>query len=388
MNPLNCHTPAVSFDASIAYILSDSPHYVRAAKNIPTFASLFRETHYIGCLRKKSWDGDDALPGVRYHVEQRALAMGAKSILSAIGFLGHVRRSLQAIRPDVVVATNEEYVLPFLAGYFPRPKYLVCDLSDSLAIRMMGPLRYAAPLWSYLSELAKREMDGMVEASDERLSRHLRKPEHTTVIYNSPRWSVVEPRCDLPSPFVYVCGSAVDDVSGVEALLAAVERIPGLMIVFAGRPTGHWLNGHFIRHPKVLNLGEVTPQESLRIAKASLAIMAHYKPFVTNYVFAAPNKLFDAMMLGVPLLINSECRASLMATRHGFGVVTPFGEADALRVALEQLRHERGALRRHCLAAQETFRREYAWENMERRWQLFFQELGIPRAGTGDFTTG
>lgn len=369
-----------SFQLKLAYLHTHDPQYVRVAKNLRLFASLFAEVHYVGCSRGVPWQGaaDDA--NVHLHMDQRVLGSGPQTALELPGFVRFCRRVLMEVRPDIVVATNEDMVLPFAAGLLPRPRYLVCDLLDSIAIRTTGYATRLAPVWHALSEWTLRAVDGLVEVTDERLARHRRLPPHSTVIFNSPIFKEVPARRGLPSPFVYVSGSAISGISGLETLLAAIDRVPGLNIVFAGRVHDQWIRDVFIASPRVEYLGVLSPEQSLEVAKASAAIFAYYRPVNANYLFAAPNKLFDAMMLGVPLIINSECRASRFADRHGFGVVAQYADVGALASGLERLRQGDSQLASACTAAREAFRRDYDWSLMRDRYQRFFAELTAPRS--------
>lgn len=368
------------FDACLAYIHSDTPNEVRVSKCIPLFRRLFRDVHFIGCSRgHRTWP-EETTQGVRYYLDERCVAHGLRGIGNTLRFVRYISRQLRCIRPDVVVATNEEYVLPFLLGYFPRPKVLVCDLIDSISIRIVGPLRHLHPVWNSISVLAKLRADGLVEVTEERLGRHMIKPKHCTVVVNSPPWAEVKARRDLPSPAIYVCGSVQDQISGAETLLAACESVPAMSIVFAGRALGRWMRECFLKHPRVLDLGETSPAGSLEIARGCTALFAHYKPFITNHIYAAPNKLYDAMMVGIPLLINSECKISRFAEKAGFGIATPFGDVSALRRSLELLAGPHEALRQNCASAQLMFREKYAWQNMEQQWVDLFHELGVPLA--------
>jgi glycosyltransferase involved in cell wall biosynthesis len=283
----------------------------------------------------------------------------------------------------VVVATNEEYVLPFAVGSFERPRFLLCDLIDSLPLRISDRFRYIRPIWTALSAIARREVDGLVDVTHERLKRHRILPRHTTVVFNSPVWSEIESRPGLPARSIYVCGSMNDGINGLETLLESVERIDGVQIVFAGRLNGTWLNTVFANHPKVLNLGETTPAESLGIAKGCSALFAHYKPFTPNFVWAAPNKLFDAMMTGIPILINSDCKASEAAANFGIGLSTPYGDSEQLERALRHAVDAPTELRANCAQAQQLFRTEYAWEHMRHRWRRLFSAIGVFESVSG-----
>jgi hypothetical protein len=184
------------------------------SKCLQVFSGLFEEVHYIGCARTGAWDSSGAIAGVTYHVDERKARRGVRGLGTSLRFVAYVKKQLEEISPDIVIATNEDYVLPFSAGYFKRPPVLVCDLIDSLAIRTVDVLRYLNPLWSALSRWSLRSVDGLVEVTDERLARHSKLPSHHVVIFNSPPATPLQARSDLPERFIYVCGSILDDVSG------------------------------------------------------------------------------------------------------------------------------------------------------------------------------
>jgi glycosyltransferase involved in cell wall biosynthesis len=238
-------------------------------------------------------------------------------------------------------------------------------------------MRHLNPVWQSLSAIARANVDGLVEMTDERLQRHTIKPRTCSVIFNSPEWRAVEPRTDLPARFIFVSGTVSDRNSGLETLLAAVERIPELRIVFAGRPVGPWLNDVFLTHPQVINLGEVSPSEALRITASSTALFGFYRPEVLNYIYAAPNKIFDAMMTGVPMLINSECKASEFAIKYGFGFTAPFAEPDKLEQTLRDSMQDHQSTKESCKLAQREFKAHFAWQHMEKKWLELFEKLNV-----------
>lgn len=361
--------------AKLVYIHSDSPNNVRVSKCLQVFEKLFEEVHYIGCVRTGVWNDSEALSGVHYHIDSRKARRGIRGLITSLRFVAYVKQQLQEISPDVVIATNEDYVLPFMVGYFKRPPVLICDLIDSLAIRTVDALRYLNPLWSLLSKWSIASIDGLVEVTDERLARHKKLPKHHVVIFNSPPSMSLQPRPNLPDKFIYVCGSILDEISGVEALVAACEKVKGTSIVFAGRPIGPWMTSSFLNHPLVTNLGETTPKGSMEIAASATAMFAHYKPFVENHIYAAPNKLFDAMMVGIPLLINSECLVSDFAKKTGFGMPTRFGNVEELERAIEAVYAPKEQLIAACEHARVLFETQYSWQHMEERWVVFFDQL-------------
>ncbi len=371
----------VRFNARAAYIFSDLPSYVRAKKTLPVLASLFHEVHFIGCRRRRSWDAGRP-EGIHYHIDPRELGYGLGTIGGVLRFIGTIRRVLREVRPEVVIAVNEEYILPFTFGMLPRPRTLVLDLYDSIGMRITGPARRLNPLWRKLSETAMRTADGLVEVNEERLAWHRVVPRATAVVHNAPPWiETITPMEGLPEPFLYVSGSLEDDLHGAEALLAALEKVPGMNIVFTGRALGPFVTGTFLKHPRVHNLGMIPYEDVLRVLAAARGLYNHTSPVRLNYIYGAPNKLYEAMMTGRPLLINRENHAARLAEKHGFGLVAPYGDVEEIAAQLRLLRDGAGELSAACVRAREAFREEYAWDRWAAvRWSELFLSLGVPVA--------
>ena len=318
------------FNVKAVYIYSDLPSYVRVNKTLPILRDMFREVHYIGVTRKKQLDSSRT-EGIHYHIDDRRLGNGMQTIFGILGFIRYIREVLKEVKPEVVIAVNEEYILPFTFGYLPMPKYLVLDLYDSIAMRISGPARLINPLWRWLSELAMRTVHALVEVAEERLAWHRHPPKISKVIYNSPFYiENITVRENLPEKFIYVNGMLLDGMHGVETILTAVEKTPGMSIVFSGWVKGKFLEEKFLTHPKVVNLGLVNPTEIPGIIKASSGVWAHYNPVKINYIYGAPNKLYDAMMVGRPVFLNSENHACSLAQKHGFGIISAYGDVHSL----------------------------------------------------------
>jgi glycosyltransferase involved in cell wall biosynthesis len=366
----------MTWPLKLLYVHSDTPNYVRVSKNIPVFSRLFEQVHYVGASRGRAWDRDFDAPNIHYHLWDRVLPHGARSARMLPDFVRYLHAQCAQIRPDVVVATNEDFVIPFVCGLIPRPRYLVCDLLDSIAHRIAGRARLLNPLWSLVSAFGKSRVDALVEVTEQRLARHRVTPLHTAVILNSPPTTgVLAPWPEAFGPSVFLSGSLNDGIMGVETLLKALESVPGVTAVAAGRLNGAWLNETFKRHPRVRFLGELTPRDSLRIAAACNAMFAFYKPINKTMLYAAPNKVFDAMMLARPLLMNEECKASDFAVAEGFGLRCAYCDAAALARLIRRVVSPDQELARKCAAARAVFQERYAWEHMEKRWSDLFKRL-------------
>ena len=92
------------------------------------------------------------------------------------------------------------------------------------------------------------------------------------------------------------------------ARLEAIEMLPNVSIVSAGWPYDDFASQVFVPHPRVEFHGIVTARESLELAAGCDAIFAYYEPANAYMVNTSPNKVYDAMAVGRPVLINREVR--------------------------------------------------------------------------------
>ncbi|MDP8205587.1 MAG: glycosyltransferase [Candidatus Electryonea clarkiae] len=367
------------FNATVVYIHSDTPAYVKVRNTLPLLAKLFKEVHYIGCTRHHAWNEFEP-ENINCHIADLQLGNGVKTIAGLFKFYGYIRSKLKEIKPDIVIAVNEEYILPFRTGYFPRPRRLILDLYDSIAMRIIGPARHFNPIWRLISQWAIGSVDALVEVIENRLEWHKTVPPVTAIVYNAPNYiDNIKPKEGLPDNFIYVCGTIKDKIHGIETLLEAVERVEDMKVVFSGRPVGDFVRNTFLKNSNVVNLGMVEASDVVKILAASKAIYAHVSPVLLNYVYGAPNKLYEAMMVGKPVLLNSENHASKMPEEIGFGLVSPYGDVKALTEDVHALLDENPVRDAACQKARKLFKEKYALDNMENVWKGVFKQLKVPR---------
>ena len=366
------------FDAKVAYIYSDLPSYSRAKKTLELFRDMFREVHFIGTKRKVEWD-DSRPEGIHYHFNPRVLGFGLGTVPDVARFIGYIRQELNEIQPDVIVAVNEEYILPFTVGVLPKPPVLALDLYDSIGMRILGRGRHLLPVFRLLSMVSMLTADALVEVTEERLNWHPYKPDVTTVVFNSPpRYPDLSPLPDLPEKFLYVSGTMEDELHGIETLTAALDKVPEMQLLATGLPKGEFVKNRFLKHPQVTYLGKRPYEEIPRISAASSGVYLHYNPVRLNYIYGAPNKLYEAMQAGVPVLVNRENQAHRLPKRLGFGLVSRYGNVNGLADDLKRLLDSPKDLKDGCKRAQEVFDREYAWDVMAReRYTSLFRQLGV-----------
>jgi glycosyltransferase involved in cell wall biosynthesis len=229
------------------------------------------------------------------------------------------------------------------------------------------------------------------DACARELERRLR-PRRTVVVHNCPpRWTPPDPPPDLlrraagipaGAPIV-LCHGGFQPNRGLEETAEAMTR-PGLEtahLVYLGFRTG--IIEPILADPRLAGrvhlLDAVPPDELLSwVSGADVDVMA-FRPVNLNNRLSTPNKLFESLAAGVPV-VSSDFpvrRAIVIDDPDGpLGAVCDPTDPDAIAGAIRSILELDGAaradLRRRCLKAAHE---RWNWETESRRLVELYAEL-------------
>jgi glycosyltransferase involved in cell wall biosynthesis len=204
------------------------------------------------------------------------------------------------------------------------------------------------------------------------LGRRLR-PARTIVVHNAPkRWDPPSARPDLiraatgihASDRIALYHGAFSADRGLEQLAAALlepalERVHGVYLGFGSRRSMLTAMAGDPRYGGRIHVLDVVPPDELEpwVASADVDVVA-IQPTTLNHRLSTPNKLFESLAAGVPVVVSDfpEMREIVLADPTGpLGAVCrpddPVDVARAIASIVEQPAAEREVLRARCLAA-------------------------------------
>ena len=222
----------------------------------------------------------------------------------------------------------------------------------------------------------------------------------------SPRWTPPEPRPDLlrsaagivrGAPVVLYHGGLAPG-RGVEQLAAAL-REPGLEsthLVVMGMGPSRPLVARIAADPlaggRVHLLDPVPPDEMLPWVASADVVAVTIQPTTLNHRLSTPNKLFEGLAAGVPVLASDfpPMRAIVLDDPEGpLGAVCdptdPASIAAGLRELLTLDPVAAAELRARCLRAAHA---RYAWEAEAEKLLALYRELDAGRVPEGVLPTG
>ncbi|MCE5328008.1 MAG: hypothetical protein LLG01_16500 [Planctomycetaceae bacterium] len=366
----------------IAIIHGNDGSDVRIGKLCRSLSARGHDVHFIGWDRRPDVTKTIDLGGASMHVLSCATRFGRASMSGQFSFLRHIVRVLKALRPQAVHCVNEDLtflLLPFRGWLY---QYLVCDVFDALADRHSHRPKPIPWVLRMVSEIVRSGSDHLIATDQQRFARFGRYRWKTAVVENVPE----DPGDELWRRFpdgpvkIYVAGT-LNLNRGLAQIVAATEAVENLEIISAGWLYDDYANNVFAKHPRVSFKGIVTARQSLELAAACDAVLSYYSPSSTNNLFASPNKIYDALSVGRPVLINREIRVARWVEQHDAGWALAYDDVPALIETLRLLEPARSQLSQRSRRLRELYAGGFTWTKMEERLTAMYASLALPAAG-------
>lgn len=120
--------------------------------------------------------------------------------------------------------------------------------------------------------------------------------------------------------------------------------------------------------------GRTSYDKTLYIEQNCDIICAMYDPKVPNHHYAAPNKFYEAMMLGKPIIMVKNTGMDEIVSRQNTGKVIDY-TAESLDKALTELISERDKFDEMGKKARALYDEQFSWSVMEKRLLDLYKEI-------------
>ncbi|QBS37602.1 glycosyltransferase [Thermaerobacter sp. FW80] len=169
---------------------------------------------------------------------------------------------------------------------------------------------------------------------------------------------------------------------GLDLVLSLMARHPEWHLELAGfGPDEPLVRQAAAALPNVTFHGRVAHDRCRQIYSRADVILALYDPAIPNHRYASPNRLFEALALGKPVVVARGTGVDRRVRRHRLGWVVAYGDSEGLEAALADAARWSAARRRaFARRVRRLFRRRWAWPHMERRLLALYRAV-TRRAG-------
>ncbi|WP_367369998.1 glycosyltransferase [Latilactobacillus curvatus] len=280
---------------------------------------------------------------------------------------------------DVIHACNIQTA--FISNIMAKilQKKIVYDIFDFMPDTRNYPriLRYLLVKIDYYTI---NRVDAVILCSDERIQQiEGSKPKKTIIIYNSPDNLVLNKL--LPNEnsskeefsLVYIGGLTAYRM--IPELLDIVQRSNKLSLNIAGNGQYRELVENLSKvNDKIHYLGEIPYKDVQQIEINSDIMIALYDPEIKNHKYASPNKFFEALQLGKPVIMIKGTGMSQWLEEYKFGVLIEPTQA-SLKEGIDLLLAKKNHWEEESLVMRRLYEKKFSWVLMEKKIVNLYEDL-------------
>jgi len=369
----------------IIYLTRDDGTQNRGVKICNSLVKLGYQVVYVGWDRTPEKKKDLELdPQVRLRILLRAGVFAKNSLAGWGDYYRHVLRCLYEEKPDAVHAVNEEkavLVLPFKRILFRR---LIMDVHDSVIAN-----RYRSRVFEFAARscrwIGNRAADCIIETGPELQVMLGRFASKSVIIENAPDDPGPEWADRVPSsgPIrLHLGGYLSRRRMGLDTLLQALDLMPAgsITVEASGWLVDDYAKEVFAKHPAVRYQWLPKGIDFLKGA-ANCDALLYLRSDAGESAYRAavrPNRVFDALAVGRPIIVNPELAIARWVEKDKLGIVLPRFDAASLAAAFQSLPARRRTLLQEAARLRKIFLDGHVWPVMERRLGELYQRYERP----------
>jgi glycosyltransferase involved in cell wall biosynthesis len=192
-------------------------------------------------------------------------------------------------------------------------------------------------------------------------------------IYNTPedqKSSVKEEIHESKGIFsIFYAGYLLND-RGITDIIMAIADVSEVELVLAGPIIDKNIIDDIAAHPaSVTYIGWIPSYEEIlnRSLSADMLFRFSDPALPTKNKYASPNKLFEAMMCGKPILVSDNSSMASIVRHNNCGLVVPYGDRGAIKEAIVKLITDPGLRAELGKNGRRAYEEKYSWTIMENR---------------------
>lgn len=275
---------------------------------------------------------------------------------------------------DVIHACDVDTIIPAVLVKIIRKVrlcYTIYDFyADCLSARVPHIVRKSV---AFLEKYLIRFTDMLILVDESRYAQvNGAEINNIAYIYNTPPdQNLVQQKFDAsdPNTFVLFYAGLLHSDRGLIYLMEALKDLDGIRLLFAG--TGpekeHLTKFCEESNGKIQYLGFLPYNEVITKSLVSDMLFAFYDPQTPNNRYASPNKLFESMMCGKPILTNDGTSMADMVRKENCGLVVPYGNVNAIKHAILTIKDDPALCKRLGENGRKAYETKYNWGIMEER---------------------
>lgn len=128
------------------------------------------------------------------------------------------------------------------------------------------------------------------------------------------------------------------------------------------------------KYKNIIFYGKIPYWKTLELENKCDIMTAIYDPTIRNHYYAAPNKFYEALMLGKPLIMVKNTGMADIVEKNNIGEIIDFDKC-SLKNAIKRLATRKNEWNKISEKMKKLYKREFSWTEMEKRLIKLYEEL-------------
>lgn len=279
---------------------------------------------------------------------------------------------------DIIHACDFDTILPALLSKLLFRKKVVYDIFDFYADHLRATPQIIKTIIKKLDLFFIGFADATILVDESRRAQISgANPRKLIYIYNSPKETGLDIQVDpksAPLRIVYVGLLQIE--RGLIELLEILGRHPEWSLDLAGFGGDEaQIRTRASEFPNINWHGRISYSEALSLSKSADVFIATYDPTIPNHRYSSPNKIFEAMMLGKPVIVARHTNMDRIIEKWKCGLVVEYSNLEALDQAFTKLASNPNLRVELGQNGRKAYEKEFSWEQMQKRLRDLYLEL-------------
>jgi glycosyltransferase involved in cell wall biosynthesis len=275
---------------------------------------------------------------------------------------------------DIIHSCDFDTILPAIVSSRFKKNKVVYDIFDFYSEMLRNTPSYLKKMIKWADFYAIKKSDALIICDDSRFEQiNGSKPKKTTVIYNSPEEGnsnlyTTENELKKKGKYSIAYVGLLQTERGIMEMMHVISNKPDWFMDIAGFGGDEKLIKDFASQHKNIHFhGRVDYATSLKISRNADVLFATYDPSIPNHRYSSANKLFEAMMLGKPIIVCENTGMDQIVKDLDNGFVLEYGNKSQLERTLEAIASDESKRRRLGQNSRLGYEHKYGWNVMKEK---------------------
>ncbi|WP_138205979.1 glycosyltransferase family 4 protein [Haloimpatiens lingqiaonensis] len=130
-----------------------------------------------------------------------------------------------------------------------------------------------------------------------------------------------------------------------------------------------------LKYKNVIYYGKLEYSKTIELENSCDIMTAIYDPRIPNHYYAAPNKFYEALMLGKPVIMVKNTGMDEVVSQNSIGEVIDYN-SESLEAGINNLISRKSSWKDICQNMKQLYKGNYSWDEMEKRLISLYKSIG------------